>query len=88
MEKGLEWATGEQALGIKLRSHQQAVPPLSSAGQAGARVRPQRLSPALPSPLCFLHELAQPQSVGLSEMYPACHRHTDLIPGYKCPTST
>lgn len=30
MEKGLEGATGEQALGTTLRSHQQAVPPPSS----------------------------------------------------------
>lgn len=33
MEKGLERATGEAALGSKLRSQQQAVPPRSSLGQ-------------------------------------------------------
>lgn len=77
MEKGLERATGEEALGTKPRSHQQAVPPPSSVGQepgSSHRDYPPPLpakpgSPAtpFPSPPCSLQELAQPQSLGLSD---------------------
>lgn len=80
MEKGLEWATGEAALGSKLRSQQQAVPPRSSLGQQPgpshrdypAAPRQARLtSRAFPLSSCFLLQFSpafsQPQSFGLSD---------------------
>lgn len=39
MGKGLERATGEEALGSKLCSHQQAVPPLSVGQEPGSSHR-------------------------------------------------
>lgn len=89
MEKGLEQATGEEALGTKPRSHQQAVPPPSSVGQepgSSHRDYPRHSPPSQAhqprlSPLLPVLSRSQPShKAWVCQMHPARHGPTSPIP--------